>query len=150
VREALWVARPEATEAELWEALEQAHAGAFVRAFTRGLDEEVGERGARLSGGQRQRLAIARAFLRRPSLLLLDEPTSALDAASEAEVQAGLKALMRGRTTLVVAHRLSTVREADRIVVLVDGAVAETGTHQELLARRGAYAALVDVPEGLR
>jgi subfamily B ATP-binding cassette protein MsbA len=147
VREALWLGRPGASEAELWEALEQAHAGAFVRAFPGGLDEEVGERGSRLSGGQRQRLAIARAFLRRPSLLLLDEPTSALDASSEAEVQAGLQALQQGRTTLVVAHRLSTVRKADQIVVLVDGAVAETGTHEALLARGGAYARLAQALE---
>jgi ATP-binding cassette, subfamily B, bacterial MsbA len=103
----------------------------------------VGERGGRLSGGQRQRLALARAFLCRPSLLLLDEPTSALDAASEAAVGAGLQALMRGRTVLVIAHRLSTVRDADLIVVLDGGRVAEAGTHAELVARRGRYAQLL-------
>jgi subfamily B ATP-binding cassette protein MsbA len=143
VRHNLLLGRPEADEAELWEALRRAHAEDFVRAFPAGLDEPVGERGARLSGGQRQRLAIARAFLRRPSLLLLDEPTSALDAASEREVQAGLGELMRGRTTLVIAHRLATVRDADRIYVLEQGAVVEHGTHDELVERRGRYAALL-------
>ncbi|MFL5351689.1 ABC transporter ATP-binding protein [Archangium sp.] len=143
VRHNLLLGRPEADEAELWEALRRAHAEDFVRAFPAGLDEPVGERGARLSGGQRQRLAIARAFLRRPSLLLLDEPTSALDAASEREVQAGLAELMRGRTTLVIAHRLATVRDADRIYVLEQGAVVEHGTHDELVERRGRYAALL-------
>ena len=102
-----------------------------------------GERGARLSGGQRQRLALARAFLRQPSVLLLDEPTSALDAASEAAVGEGLATLMRGRTVLVIAHRLSTVRDADLIVVLDAGRVVEAGTHGELLARGGAYARLL-------
>jgi subfamily B ATP-binding cassette protein MsbA len=103
----------------------------------------VGERGGRLSGGQRQRLALARAFLRRPSVLLLDEPTSALDAASEKAVSEGLGELMRGRTVLVIAHRLATVRDADLIVVLEAGRVVESGTHAELLARRGRYAELL-------
>jgi subfamily B ATP-binding cassette protein MsbA len=143
VRENLQLGRPGADEAAAWEALERAGAAAFVRALPKGLDEQVGERGARLSGGQRQRLAIARAFLRAPSVLLLDEPTSALDAESEAAVQAGLRALMQGRTTLVVAHRLSTVRDADLICVLEAGAVVESGTHAELVARGGRYAALL-------
>jgi len=140
VRDNLVVAKDGATEAELWQALERAHAADFVRAWPGGLNEEVGERGARLSGGQRQRLAIARAFLKAPSLLLLDEPTSALDAATEAEVQAGLAELRAGRTTLVVAHRLATVKQADLIVVLDDGVVAESGTHAELVAKGGLYA----------
>jgi subfamily B ATP-binding cassette protein MsbA len=143
VRHNLLLGRPEATDAELWEALALAHAEDFVRALPGGLEEPVGERGSRLSGGQRQRLALARAFLRRPSLLLLDEPTSALDAASEAAVSAGLAELMKGRTVLVIAHRLSTVRDADLIVVMDAGRIVESGTHAELVARQGRYAQLL-------
>lgn len=143
VRHNLRLGRPEAADAELWEALRLAHADDFVRSLPGGLDEPVGERGSRLSGGQRQRLVLARAFLCRPSVLLLDEPTSALDAASEAAVGAGLAALMRGRTVLVIAHRLSTVRDADVIAVVEGGRVVEVGTHAELLALRGRYMQLL-------
>ncbi len=143
VRHNLLLGRPEATDAELWEALRLAHADDFVRSLPGGLDEPVGERGSRLSGGQRQRLVLARAFLCRPSVLLLDEPTSALDAASEAAVGAGLTALMKGRTVLVIAHRLSTVRDADLIAVVEGGRVVEAGTHAQLLALRGRYMQLL-------
>jgi ATP-binding cassette, subfamily B, bacterial MsbA len=149
VADAVRVGRPEASEAELWTALERAHAAEFVRALPAGLGTEVGERGAQLSGGQRQRIAIARAFVRAPSLLLLDEPTSSLDAASEAEVQAGLRELMAGRTTLVIAHRLSTVQNADLLYVLEAGELVEQGTHAQLVARGGRYARLLRQGEAL-
>ncbi len=152
VRENLLLGVPGAGEPALWKALAQAHAEAFVRALPLGLDEQVGERGGRLSGGQRQRLALARAFLREPSVLVLDEPTSALDAQSEREVQAGLDALMAGRTTLVVAHRLSTVQRADLIHVLDHGRCVESGTHAQLLVANGVYARLhaaTVIPKGL-
>ena len=144
VRDAVRVGKPDATDAEVWSALERAHGAEFVRALPRGLDTAVGERGAQLSGGQRQRLAIARAFVREPSLLLLDEPTSSLDAASEALVQAGLAELKAGRTTLVIAHRLSTVRNADLIVVLEGGRIVEQGTHEQLITHGTVYRRLLD------
>jgi ATP-binding cassette, subfamily B, bacterial MsbA len=144
VRDAVRVGKPDATDPEVWSALARAHGAEFVRALPRGLDTPVGERGAQLSGGQRQRLAIARAFVREPSLLLLDEPTSSRDAASEALVQAGLAELKAGRTTLVIAHRLSTVRNADLIVVLEGGRMVEQGNHEQLLAHGTVYPRLLD------
>ena len=134
--------RPDATRAEV-EAAAQAAACGFAAAMPNGFDTNVGVNGQRLSGGQRQRVAIARAILRNPRILLLDEATSALDTESEAAVQAALTKLRQGRTTIVVAHRLSTVRDADLIVVMADGRVVEQGTHAQLLAAEGAFARLV-------
>jgi ATP-binding cassette subfamily C protein CydCD len=137
------IARPDADEAALAAAVQRAALGEFVAALPDGLETRVGERGVRLSGGQRQRVAIARAFLKDAPVLILDEATSHLDAVSEQLVRHALEELMHDRTTVVIAHRLSTVRNAHRIVVLDDGRVAETGTHRELLERGGLYAHLV-------
>ncbi|MGC0327813.1 ATP-binding cassette subfamily B protein [Streptomyces sp. SAI-170] len=142
IRENVAYGMDDADEETVRAALRDANALEFVDRLPQGLDTLVGERGARLSGGQRQRLAIARALIRDPRILVLDEATSALDTRSEALVQQALARLLHGRTTFVVAHRLSTVRGADRIVVMGDGRVLETGTHDDLLARGGAYAAL--------
>jgi ATP-binding cassette subfamily B protein len=135
-------ARPDATDAQLLKAAEQAAAASFIGQYPEGLQAPVGERGITLSGGERQRLSIARAILKDAPILLLDEATSALDAENEQAVQGALDLLMRGRTTLVVAHRLATVMSADRILVLDHGQIAEEGTHQQLVARGGLYARL--------
>jgi ATP-binding cassette subfamily B protein len=120
----------------------KASADEFIARLPSGYDTTVGERGVKLSGGQRQRIAIARAVLKEASILVLDEATSALDSESEVHIQAALAEAMRGRTTLVIAHRLSTVQAMDRIVVLADGRIVEQGSHAELLAAGGVYAGL--------
>src|SRR5215471_15295356 len=137
------LARPEADEAAILRALEQAALADFVASLPEGLDTIVGERGVQLSGGQRQRVAIARAFLKNAPTLILDEATSHLDAVSEAQVRGALDALMHDRTTIVIAHRLSTVRNADRLAVLDRGHVVETGSHTKLIAQGGLYARLI-------
>jgi ATP-binding cassette subfamily B protein len=138
LRYGLW----DASDVQLWEAAEAANAAEFLRKLPEGLDTYLGEGGARLSGGQRQRIAIARALLRDAPLLLLDEATSSLDAESERLVQASLERLFIGRTTLVIAHRLATVRAADRILVMDDGRIVEEGTHDSLNSKGGLYARL--------
>ncbi|UUZ97673.1 ATP-binding cassette domain-containing protein [Paenibacillus sp. P25] len=134
--------REHATMDEVMEAAQRAHAHSFIMEFPEGYQTEVGERGGRLSGGQRQRITIARAFLKNAPILLLDEPTSALDTASEFYVQEALNVLMKDRTTMVVAHRLSTIEKADEIWVMEQGEIAEAGSHAESLERNGLYARL--------
>jgi len=142
VRENIRFGRPDATDAEIEKAAEAAHASEFIRRLPRGYETPVGERGVTLSGGQRQRIAIARAILRKAPLLLLDEATSALDAESETLVQQALKQLMLNRTSIVIAHRLATVQNCDRILVLDHGRIVEEGTHASLASAGGLYARL--------
>ncbi len=135
-------ARPEASEEEIWSAAEAAELGVFIRALPEGLETKVGERGLKLSGGERQRVGLARALLADPRVLILDEATSALDGKTEAAIQATLRRARKGRTTLVVAHRLSTIADADEILVIRAGKIVERGGHSALLAKEGEYAAL--------
>ncbi|MEA2138060.1 MAG: ATP-binding cassette, subfamily bacterial, partial [Solirubrobacteraceae bacterium] len=143
IAENLRFARPEATDAELVQAARAAQIHDLIASLPDGYDTVVGERGYRFSGGEKQRIAIARTILRNPPVLVLDEATSALDSGTERAVQKALDRLVEGRTTIAIAHRLSTVRDADEIVVLDGGAIAERGTHDELLAEGGRYAQLV-------
>ncbi|MEA2740873.1 MAG: ATP-binding cassette, subfamily beta-glucan exporter [Acetobacteraceae bacterium] len=144
IRDNLLVGKPEATEEEIEQACRMADAHEFIIRQQSGYDTMIGERGTTLSGGQRQRLAIARALLKNPPVLILDEATSALDAATEARVSKALKTLMAGRTTFIIAHRLSTVRDADEILVFDGGKIVEQGTFNSLLARQGRFAELVE------
>jgi ATP-binding cassette, subfamily B, bacterial MsbA len=150
IRENIAVGRTDATEAEIVAAARKAHAHDFILQFAAGYETNVGEQGAQLSGGQRQRIAIARAILKDAPILLLDEPTAALDSESEREVQKALDDLRQGRTTLVVAHRLQTIVGSNRIWVIEGGRAVETGEHQELIARRGAYYAFFAAQFGAR
>jgi ATP-binding cassette subfamily B protein len=131
-----------ATEAEIHAAADLARLGPMIEALPLGLDTIVGERGVTLSGGQKQRVAIARVFLKNPPILILDEATSALDTETEREIQMALDRLAEGRTTLIIAHRLATIRHTDRIAVMADGRIAEIGSHAELAANGGLYARL--------
>ena len=139
---------PEASEAEVVEAARQAYADEFIRALPQGYETFLGERGVRLSGGQRQRIAIARALLKNPPLLLLDEATSALDSESERKVQAAIDNAAKNRTVLVIAHRLSTVRKADRIIVLDGGRIEAIGNHEALMVSSPLYARLASLQFG--
>ncbi len=139
IRENIAYGRLDASEAEILEAAARARLDGLVASLPEGLDTVIGERGVKLSGGQKQRLAIARAFLKNPPILILDEATSALDTQTEREIQASLTELARGRTTLVIAHRLATIRHADRIVVVAEHGIAEQGRHEALLGQDGYY-----------
>ena len=139
VRENIEYGKPGATDDEIWEAARLAGADEFIKNLSDGMDTYVGERGVKLSGGQKQRISIARVFLKNPKILILDEATSALDNESEFLVQQSLERLAQGRTTITVAHRLTTIKNADKILVVTKDGIAESGTHEELVAKQGIY-----------
>jgi ABC-type multidrug transport system fused ATPase/permease subunit len=138
----LRIGKPTATEEEMWQALAAANAEEFVRRLTQGLHTPLGERGVKLSVGEKQRLSIARALLKNPPILILDEATASVDNTTERLIQEALQHLLSGRTSFVIAHRLSTVRHADQILVMEQGRIIERGTHLSLLAKNGLYASL--------
>ena len=139
VRENIIYGLKKIDDRRIWEILEIANAADFVKKMPSGLDTKLGERGARLSGGQRQRIAIARALIRDPRIIVLDEATSALDVATESLIQQAIQRLVKGRTTFIVAHRLSTIRNTDRIIVLKQGSCVETGSHDQLMKAKGEF-----------
>ena len=139
IKENILYGRPDATDEEIIEAAKKANIHDYISTLQNGYDTEIGERGVKLSGGQKQRISIARVFLKDPAILVLDEATSALDNTTEVLIQQALDELCKGRTTLVVAHRLSTIRNADEIVVVKDGKIKERGAHEELMKKGGMY-----------
>lgn len=142
LRENIAYGRLGASEEDIWQVVKQAHLEELVYNMPDGLDTMIGERGVKLSGGQKQRLSIARMFLKNPSILILDEATSALDTETEAAIQKALQELSEGRTTLVIAHRLATIKDADRIVVVTNNGIEEKGRHQDLIEAGGLYSRL--------
>ncbi len=148
IEENLRYAKPNATEEEMWQACKIARADEFIKKFDKGLKTTIGERGVKLSGGQRQRLSLARTILRDPKIVILDEATSALDSESEMYIQQALTEVLKGRTAIVIAHRLSTVQRSDNIIVIKDQHLLEQGTHQELLKKDGLYASLFKIQSG--
>ena len=142
IRENLLFGRPDASEADIWNALKTANADSFVSRLPKGLETGVGERGIRLSVGEKQRISIARAILKDPPMLVLDEATASVDTETERQIQEALDRLLFGRTSFVIAHRLSTVRDADQILVLEKGEIVERGNHEQLLESSGVYAKL--------
>ena len=150
IRENILWGRPNATEEEVFEAARNANIHDFITSLPNGYDTFVGERGVKLSGGQKQRISIARAFLKNPPILILDEATSSLDNATEAAIQHSLDVLCRGRTTIIVAHRLSTVKNADKIIVVTPEGIKESGTHDALMAENGIYAGLYNSQFAIR
>jgi ABC-type multidrug transport system fused ATPase/permease subunit len=150
IKENLLYGKPDATDAEMQKALEKANAWAFVTKLVNGINTSVGSTGGQLSGGQKQRIALARAFIKNPSVLILDEATSALDRKNEAEVQAAIDGIRKADanlSTIIIAHRLSTIKDADTILVMKKGKLVEQGSHDSLLALNGEYANLVKKQE---